>query len=63
MGDKNNEYNYIAIAFYNGIAIGFKWVDYPEKHRSDFVIYIPFVQFAWVRQLIDDDEADDIFNN
>lgn len=63
MADEDNELNYIAIGFYNGIAIGFGWFKYPHLNRAEFKVYIPFIQVAWVKQMVNDEEADDIINN
>lgn len=59
----DNELNYFAIGFYNGIMLGFQWVNYPKEQRSEFVVNIPFIKFAWVKQMVSDEEADDILND
>jgi hypothetical protein len=58
-----NEFNFFVIGLYNGIMLGFRWDKYPDEFRSEFTICLPFVQFIWVKQMVDDEEAERILNN
>lgn len=58
-----NEANYFIVGLYNGIMLGFRWDKYPSQFRTEFIICIPFIQFMWIKQMVDDDEAERILNN
>jgi len=58
--DKENEANYFAFMWMNGIAIGFSFEKY--KHQNEFVIYLPFIRLAWIKQMMDDNEAEQFLN-
>jgi hypothetical protein len=60
---KENEVNYFAFKFCHGVGLWFGWHEYPEHNRSDFTIYFFFMQFAWVKQMMDDEDADEFINN
>ena len=59
---KDNEANYFAFSFYNGILLGFGIFKYPEHNRTDLVFYLPFLKFAWIKQMMDDEEAEEFMN-
>ncbi len=58
-----NYANYFAFTFMNGIALGFSFEKHPKEKRNDFVIYLPFMKLAWIKQEISDAEADDFINS
>ena len=53
------ELNYFAYKFVNGIGFWFGTLNYPEHKRKDFVIYILFIQLAWVKQITSEQESND----
>jgi hypothetical protein len=52
------EIGYFGFKFWNGFVVGFGVHKYPEFRRVDTVLYLPFMQFSWVRQLVSSDEAE-----
>ena len=59
---KDCEINYFSIGIFKGIMFGFGTYEYPLDNRVDFVIQFLFLRLAWVKQLVDEDEADKFLN-
>lgn len=62
MEERENEANFFAISLYNGILFGFGIFKYPEQHITELAIHIPFVKFSWVKQMMNDEEAENFLN-
>jgi len=62
--EKYNEANYFAISFYNGILFGFSIIKYPEENQmTELALHIiPFVKISWIKQMMDDKEAEEFLN-